>query len=79
MAIREWLRMQEPEFCCNRIFKPVPRWDRLGNLLIEQLSYFLPVCYILVLKFMVKFLGVVSNYLGATYHIESEGEIELVS
>jgi hypothetical protein len=28
MAVREWLRMQEPDFYPDGIFKLVPRWDK---------------------------------------------------
>jgi hypothetical protein len=35
MAVREWLRMQEPDFYRDEIFKLLPRWDKcirvLGN------------------------------------------------
>jgi hypothetical protein len=28
VAVREWLRMQEPEFYCARMSKLVPRWNK---------------------------------------------------
>jgi hypothetical protein len=28
MAVYEWLRMQEPDFYRDGIFKLVPRWDK---------------------------------------------------
>jgi hypothetical protein len=31
MAVRERLRMQEPDFYRDGIFKSVPRWDKCVN------------------------------------------------
>jgi hypothetical protein len=31
MTIREWLRIQEPDFYREGIFKFVPRWDKCNN------------------------------------------------
>jgi hypothetical protein len=33
IAISEWLRLQEPDFCGDGIFKLVPRWDKYINAL----------------------------------------------
>jgi hypothetical protein len=31
MAVREWLQMQKPDFCCDGIFKLVPRSEKCMN------------------------------------------------
>jgi hypothetical protein len=28
MALREWLRMQQPDFCCKGILKLLPTWHK---------------------------------------------------
>jgi len=28
MAVREWLQMQDPDYCHDRIFNLVPYWDK---------------------------------------------------
>jgi hypothetical protein len=33
MAVGEWLRMQEPDFYRDGIFKLVPKWDKCINVL----------------------------------------------
>jgi hypothetical protein len=33
MAVRKWLRMQQPDFYSDGIFKFVPSWDKCINVL----------------------------------------------
>jgi hypothetical protein len=33
MAVSEWLRMQEPDFYRDGLFKFVPRWDKRSDVL----------------------------------------------
>jgi len=35
MAVCEWMWMQEPSFCKNKIFEPIPRWDWCINMLVD--------------------------------------------
>jgi hypothetical protein len=38
MAVGEWLRMQEPDFYRDGIFKLVPRWDKCINVLRDYVE-----------------------------------------
>jgi hypothetical protein len=38
MAVGEWLRMQEPDFYRDGIFKLVPRWDKCISVLGDRVE-----------------------------------------
>jgi hypothetical protein len=37
-AVGEWVRMQEPDFYREGIFKLVPRWDKCISVLVEYVE-----------------------------------------
>jgi hypothetical protein len=38
MAVREWLRVQEPDFYSDGVFKLVPRWDKCISVLGDHVN-----------------------------------------
>jgi hypothetical protein len=38
MAVVEWLRMQQPHFFRDGSFKPVPRWEKRINILVDYVE-----------------------------------------